>query len=1145
MTYVIIALVSLVGVLAAWSVGWIVGLTIGQMLALTAVIVGLGLIGAFVVWLMLRLKTKQAGAVKDSTSSAGDLAMSKATIKAQTQRWKELQTALRASHLEDVVMEHHPWYLLIGAPRSGKTSLLQHSGLGFTNVGGSGRTGGIDVQPTTSFEWWRTEQSLFVDTAGKYLVDAGARREWLHLLGLIRSHRRTLPLQGIVLCVPVGDVLRKGSAGLSEDCQSIRDRLDEITNALGVTVPLYVVFTKCDTIGGFKDFFASITRQEKEQVLGSTMAWPLTTDLMSLFQNEHQRLVEALGVRRMLALAQVRGDEPQKKLFQFPLQFKALQSLLQDFVSSLFRIGLRETAILRGFYFTSCFHHQQLDAGPSAVAAAPATANAGVDKSVFIQGAGSAAMPGIGGPSADARLGFFINDLLAKVVIADQTLAHPTRRASQQQRHLRFLCLVAAPIIAAIGCTTVGMGIWRAISVTDELRMPSQLVIEVEAAAPREPLRNLEALDKLADRIAAIERLDDDRLRPVREGALNLHLRRLRELLLDPCVRVIQSDIEQLRSVLQRGGREIPAGAQDEIYDLYRTYQMMGGAIAVDAPVIRRTLEAKRRWLTGIEPGQVKCDFRCENLAKRQLESYINALSAGYGHIQTDRRMVDGVTRELGEGLWIGQAYDDLIRTLSAQFQVARADTLLSGPERAALTIDHEFNLVFSQMAWDEVVKKAISEKAEALERTFKELDNPRTARELARRLTDRYVEDHNRHWLTLITSMRAAQVRDFRDSPEQISRIAGRDSPYPDFIRNAFRQLSLNVAGLAIVSIGEDTSWIEQALQAISELRKDAQEYISSTQVGQRSADVEKLKKLVSRFNAVHGRIGELLINLPAERRNAVLKGAENILLSLFASLDQEFAAEQDRRWVENVYRPFNELYAKRFPFDKQAAEEVPHAEFSKFLNPTSGLIWASILPIEQLRSIKILGRPTVTLSSEYENTLRNLNQVREILFSGNSETLNAPFIITLGQREGVDDMAFSLGPLSFGLYDRPDAKFTTVFKQTESSSARISIHVVTNQWFNESVDKQDWSLLRLFNKGDPKLQPKGSYLFTWPFVSQAAGKDVVFKACVLLEPNGFEKVVVGDILSDFRVPERIYIPPSATTSPSQSTETKPTVKP
>ena len=1128
MPHLVIAIVLGIVLLLIWVVGLIIGfmwqllaMACGAAVALTLVVEGVGLFLAF---------QQGKNPLTDGTGAA------RAAIKALHQRWYAELPALRTVQGGGLALIEQPWYLVIGGSGVGKTRLLQDSGLGF--ISQSPRPAGREPTPTGTFDWWCTNDAAFLDTAGRLLTDPRAQGEWRHLLKLIARARSTPGINGIILCVNIADLITKGR-NLTAEAGAIRERLDELTAALGVAIPLYVVGTKCDNLGGFKDFAAALRRGEKEQVLGATLAWPITGQPATLWPEEHKKLVDALQNRRLVALSTATGDDAVRKLFQFPIQFQATARFLQEWLDALCRPGLHASAVLRGCYFTSCFHAQTLTTGaaPGMPGSAPSTAssataagspaNGKIEQTIFL----AASQSGFASSTAvqdvlDTKIGFFVRHLLTKVLPADRNLAQPTWQARIFARQMRLFCLLVVPVVAAIALIWITSTGWRQTSLIAETRAPADEVREISHNRPDDVPRNLEALDRLGDRIAGLIKADNGRLGPAIDGVTNLYLSRIRELFLDPCVARMGVDLSRLRTA--------PAAAtgksnqQDELYDLFRSYQMLTGAIRADSEVLVRTLTDQRRWYTGIDQlaqkidKNGKVDYHTEQLAKRQLELLPRILNSGRGAVDADRRLVDAITQDLGESLWLRRGYEDLIRSLQNQFPEARAELLES--DKATLVTTHTFTLVYSQRGWDDAVRRGLNEKADALSRTFQELDIRLPKPEIERRLTELYAEDHRRQWLTLIATPRAAPAKDFRDVPEMITRLSAKGSPYPGFIRSALKQLNLKTTAMQLFSTSEDLAWSEPCLRALGELRKDVETFIAATEPWKRGQDPAKLRGLTERINTISGRIGEALSGVqPEDKRDAIKRGFDSILYSLYLPLDRELAVERDGIWQAQVASVFAQKCAGKFPFDKDAKTEIPLADFAKVLNPVSGVLWGAITPIEQLRAATVLGHPGVTLDDTYAATIAQATRLRDLFFAGNSETVNAPFSGTLVQREGVEDMVFSIGSQSFGYYERPDAHFTAALKQSEPLVVKISIRILKGQWRPRELSNENWGWMRLMRTGEPQIQEKGGYLMTWPIEATVTGKPVTFKACMVLEPTGIEQAIFGDLLTQFTIPKRI----------------------
>jgi type VI secretion system protein ImpL len=111
------------------------------------------------------------------------------------------------------------------------------------------------VGGTRNCDWFFTTDGILLDTAGRYSVYEADRAEWFSFLDLLRRHRRRAPINGIIIAVSVAELAGGSPEASIELAKSLRTRVQELTERLGVHAPVYVVFTKADLIAGFADFF--------------------------------------------------------------------------------------------------------------------------------------------------------------------------------------------------------------------------------------------------------------------------------------------------------------------------------------------------------------------------------------------------------------------------------------------------------------------------------------------------------------------------------------------------------------------------------------------------------------------------------------------------------------------------------------------------------------------------------------------------------------------------------------------------------------------------------------------------------------------------------------------------------------------------
>ncbi len=250
-----------------------------------------------------------------------------------------------------------PWYIVIGDSGCGKTKLINESGLTFS----TGKPEGYQLG-TLNYNWWFTEDAIFVDMAGRLVnpQEDADRREWEAFLKTVAQGRKGYPINGAIVCISADHLLQDTPEKHEEDANTILERLRDLQNKLGVTFATYLVITKCDKILGFMQFFDRAERDllMKNQIFG----WSRPGSFAEPYDPENfdQDFNEIYGRLNELRLRRLNDDADEVELgmaYSFPEEFRALREPLHTYVRTLFPLIRSPRAVknlmFRGAYFTS------------------------------------------------------------------------------------------------------------------------------------------------------------------------------------------------------------------------------------------------------------------------------------------------------------------------------------------------------------------------------------------------------------------------------------------------------------------------------------------------------------------------------------------------------------------------------------------------------------------------------------------------------------------------------------------------------------------------------------------------------------------------------------------------------------------------
>ena len=338
-----------------------------------AVIVGIGVLFAVVLlgiysYLLKRrqeARTAALGGELQQNSQATPSAISDPARKARLEDLrKRFQQGLDKFKAVGKDLYKLPWYVVIGEPAAGKSEAIRHCDVGFPPGMQDDFQG---VGGTINMNWWFTNYSVILDTAGRLLfeeVAPGTTSEWKEFLGLLRKHRPNCPINGLLLVIPADSLVKDSEKRIEERAGVIARKLENIQRELDIRFPVYVVIAKCDLLNGFREFFEDVgDPAAQRQMLGWSNPDAIDTPFALEKMDEHLRtVVERLRRRRLNLLEDPVAENPDQRrtdevdrLYAFPNSISLITPSLRRYLSTIFIESEWSTRplFLRGIYFTS------------------------------------------------------------------------------------------------------------------------------------------------------------------------------------------------------------------------------------------------------------------------------------------------------------------------------------------------------------------------------------------------------------------------------------------------------------------------------------------------------------------------------------------------------------------------------------------------------------------------------------------------------------------------------------------------------------------------------------------------------------------------------------------------------------------------
>ena len=489
-----------------------------------------------------------------------------------------------------------PLFFVIGGEGVGKTSVIVNSGLEPRLLAGEAAREGT-VLPTKLCNLWLAGDSVFADISGRVVLQEGDRWEralqslseqqripkWRKLLFGRRSQSN---FKGLVLLCDTDMFLRSNdSQRLSAFARTLNERLQTVGTVFRKHFPVYVIFSKCDGVQYFPEFFAHLSEPEGRRILGVTLPFVKSRDDSAdiyadregkRLTNYFNRLYMSLADKRMVLLA--REDEAKKKstAYEFPRELKKVRGDVVQFLLDAFRPSLlRQGPRLRGFYFSG--HRWVARTAGDGTVTEFSVAPKRSDATMFFGSKPQDTASPVGGRAAVAGAiskWIFLTDIFQNVVLKDRAgnVASSVNTREQAYRNLVF---------GGVGALLLALSLLWANSWRNNRDLLNAVQSSVETTRQVAPtVANQESLTELESLRTSLAQLQEyDRhgaplwyrwgLYSGSDATAALHrlyFERFRRIFMNPMLGAFTARFYSLHST---------APVQDDVYNQLKSYRMI------------------------------------------------------------------------------------------------------------------------------------------------------------------------------------------------------------------------------------------------------------------------------------------------------------------------------------------------------------------------------------------------------------------------------------------------------------------------------------------------------------------------------------------------------------------------------------------
>jgi type VI secretion system protein ImpL len=1011
-----------------------------------------------------------------------------------------------------------PMIFVIGDKGTAKTSTILNSGLDPELLAGQVFQDNA-VAPTRSANIFFARGTVFVEAGGALMANP---QSWTSLVKKLQPSRlKSLGAsgqapRGVLLCFDLETFARAGASdAIVNATRYLQARLGEISDVLGISFPVYVLFTRADRLPFFAEFVRNLSAEEAGQVVGATV--PIRAGAASgvYAEEETQRLTWAFNQlfhsfcdQRLLLLP--REGDPMKlpQAYEFPREFRKLRNSMVQFLVDVCRPSqLRSSPFLRGFYFSGVrpVAAAETPVGPLVDPTTPAQQlESGGATRMFRAGfqaeqraKQAIAQPG-GGAGKRVPQWLFLGHLFNDVVLADAN-ARAASGSSTKTSVLKRILLASA---AGLCLMYAGLLIWSYF----ENRALEQEVLEAAGGIQKSEGANgatpgidpLHRLDQVRKTLANLTKWGDSapfgmgfglyRGKEIRDDVRKIYYAKFRQLLFG-------STLAQMLAYLSR----LPAapGQADEYsppYDTLKAYLLTTSdwTRSSDAGLqsfLASKLDAK--WIAAHE-GDIGKDRL--DLVKTQFDFYASDLHNGNPYSYTAEK--DGVARSrtyLAGFPGLQRVYQGLLSMADKQVPTTTFNKNNPGSE-TVLASSEPVRGAFTKAGW-KVVQDAISKQdfgGEVWVLGDYKGQAPDKGR-MQQDLRDLYVKEYIAQWRNVLNKSNVVGYRGLKDASNKLIALSGSSAP----LLALFWWTSQNTCDVPGVA---DKFAAPQAVVPCSNAKKYVvgpnEPYNTGLLALQLAVDhaadpsankEEAMRDMGQKALAALGLARGLSSGFTPDDDGKMHLRSAALLEQPIRYLDGMVSSDLKGAGV-GFCDAFNKATFRKFPFDPLAKDEAKLEDLQLLLQPTKGQLWTfyekSLKSVLQCSNGQCSASGTPPLNPVFVTFIGNLMKFSRAIYGDDGTEMNYQYSLTPQKSDLVDEFDVTVNGVVSKLKGGTQHSYT--WPGTGPRNFGLDLKLVGGGSLAQQMWTYDgpWAVFKGFSHAD---QTTGN-VFSW---TQRSGQD------------------------------------------------------